>query len=144
MRQMTYEFYHYYVKNRVFEWSFALATFFAGFELLIWDQVLTFGAFRWMTQVLTQKQIGTLMLMLGWIRVSALMFNGQLLFGRKVGWMVRAVCAVLSASLWAQFSFSLFQLSFDQGFPSLGLPFWTIFIGAELLVAYSVGAEWKK
>jgi hypothetical protein len=107
---MTYEFYHYYVKNRVFEWSFALATFFAGFELLIWDQVLTFGAFRWMTQVLTQKQIGTLMLMLGWIRVSALMFNGQLLFGRKVGWMVRAVCAVLSASLWAQFSFSLFVI----------------------------------
>lgn len=141
---MTPEFFHYYVKGKLFEWVMAVAMFFAGIELLVWDNVITFGAFRWMLLVMSQKWVGTIMLFLGWIRVSALMFNGQLLFGRKAGWMVRAVCAVLSATLWAQFSFALLQLSVTQGFPSVGLPFWTVFIGAELLVAYSIGAEWKK
>lgn len=138
------EFFIYYVKGRVFEWTMSLAMLFAGLELLLWDQVLTFGAFKWMLQVMSQKGIGTFMLFLGWIRMSALMFNGQLLFGRKAGWMVRAVAAVLAASLWAQFAFALLQSSIMQGFPSLGLPFWTLFIFAELLTAYSVGAEWKK
>lgn len=99
---MSSEFFHYYVKGRLFEWTMATAMLFAGLELLIWDEVITFGAFRWMLQVMSQKWIGTLMLFIGWIRVSALMFNGQLLFGRRAGWMVRAVMAVLSASLWAQ------------------------------------------
>jgi hypothetical protein len=141
---VTPEFFHYYVRGRVFEWTMALAMFSAGIELLVWDEVITFGAFRWMLQIMSQKWIGTLMLFIGWIRISALMFNGQLLFGRKAGWMVRAIAAVLSATLWAQFAFALFQLSITQGVPSLGLPFWTTFIAAELLVAYSIGAEWKK
>ena len=138
------EFFIYYVKGRVFEWTMALAMLFAGLELLIWDNVLTFGAFKWMLLVMSQKWIGTIMLFLGWIRLSSLMFNGQLLFGRKVGWFVRAGCAVASAVLWSQFALALVALSIDQGFPSIGLPFWSMFVVAELLVTYSIGAQWKK
>lgn len=122
----------------------ALAMFMAGVELLIWDNVLTFGAFHWMLRIISQKWIGTLLFFIGWIRVSALMFNGQMLFGRKFGWMIRAICAVLSASLWAQFALSLLELSITQGFPSVGIPFWGMFVFSELLVAYSIGAEWKR
>ena len=137
------EFHHYYIKGRVFEWTFALAMFIAGIQCLLWDNVISFGAFRWMLEIMSQKWIGTLMFFVGWIRISALMFNGQLLFGRRMGWMVRAVCAVISASLWAQFAMSLLQGAFLSGTPSIGIPFWTMFMCAELLIAYQVGSEWK-
>lgn len=84
------------------------------------------------------------MLLLGWVRISALMFNGQMLFGRRMGWMVRAFCAVVSASLWAQFAMSLLLGATLSGTPSIGLPFWIMFVLAELIIAYQVGAEWKK
>ena len=138
------EFHLYYVKGRVFEWTFALATLFAGLELLVFDNVISFGAFHWLQLLMSQKWIGTIMLFMGWIRVSALMFNGQLLFGRRFGWGVRAVCAVVSASLWSQFALALLKASLTNPAPSLGVPFWTMFTLAELLIAYQVGAEWKK
>lgn len=141
---MNSEFFIYYVRGRVFEWTMALAMLFAGLELLLFDNVLTFGAFKWLLSFMSQKWIGTFMLFVGWIRISALMLNGQLLFGRKFGWVLRAICAVLSASLWAQFALALIVLSIDQGFPSLGVPFWISFTISELLVSYSIGAEWRK
>lgn len=141
---MTREFFHYYVRGRVYEWCMGIGMFFSGLEMLIWDNVVTFGAFHWLLLVLSQKWIGILLFFLGWIRISALMFNGQMLFGRRAGWLIRAICAIISASIWAQFSFALLQQSIVQGFPSIGLPFWTMFVFAELLVAYSIGAEWKK
>lgn len=121
----------------------ALAMFFAGLECLLWDNVISFGVFRWMLQIMSQQWIGTLMFFIGWLRISALMFNGQLLFGRRFGWGVRAVCAVLAASMWAQFAIALVQAAFVNGTPSIGLPFWCLFVGAELLIAYQMGAEWK-
>lgn len=141
---MISEFHIYYVKGRVFEWTFALSTLFAGLECLYFDNVISFGAFRWLLLVLSQKSIGTFMLFMGWIRLAALMFNGQMLFGRKIGWAIRGICAVLSASLWSQFALSLLTQSLENGVPSLGLPFWTMFTLAELLIAYQVGTEWKK
>lgn len=138
------DFFIYYVKGRVFEWAMALAMLLAGVELLIWDDVLTFGAFHWMLPFMSQRLIGLSMFLVGWIRLSALMLNGQLLFGRRTGWVFRGICAVLSAAMWAQFSLALLELSINQGFPSVGLPFWTMLVLAELLTAYSVGSEWKK
>lgn len=138
------EFFIYYVKGRVFEWTFGLSMFLAGLELLLFDEVITFGAFRWLALWIAQKWIGTFMFFVGWIRISSLMFNGQLLFGRRIGWLMRAVCAALAASMWAQFTIALLQTTIDRGVPSLELPFWFMFTIAELHIAYSVGAEWKK
>lgn len=138
------EFHSYYVKGRHFEWTFALAMFFAGAELLLIDNVLLFGVFHWVLDVVPQKWIGTLMFFIGWMRISALMFNGQLLFGRRFGWGVRGICAVVGASLWSQFVLALIQNAIATGTPSIGIPFWTMFTITELMVAYSVGSEWKK
>lgn len=142
--QEVSDFFTYYVKGRIYEWTMAFVMFFSGLELLIWEHVLTFGAFGWLLLVMSQKLIGVLMLFIGWTRISSLMFNGQLLFGHRFGFIARASCAVLSAVVWAQFSFALLAISINQGFPSIGLPLWTLLVFAELLVAYSVGAEWKK
>ena len=133
------EFFIYYVKGRIYEWMMAFVFLFAGLELLIWEQ---FVVLYWI--VISQKWLGTAMLFTGWIRLSALMFNGQLLFGRRFGYVVRASCAVISAVVLAQFTFALISLSISQGYPSIDLPLLIMLVVAELLVAYSVGAEWKK
>src|SRR5881394_4621275 len=109
-KEVMNEFFIYYVKGRVFEWTMALGMLLSGLELLLYDNVLTFGAFRFMLLVMSQKWIGTLMLFTGWLRISGLMFNGQLLFGRRFGFAMRAGCSILSATIWAQFAFALFVL----------------------------------
>lgn len=138
------DFFGYYVKGRLFEWTFAIAMMGAGLECLIWDKVVSFGAFHWLLSIMSQKWIGTVLLFTGWIRVSSLIFNGNVMFGFRFGLMVRGACAVLCATLWFQFAFALLQISLEQGFPSIGLPFWTMFVVAELVVSYSVGLEWKR
>jgi len=115
----------------------ALAMFFSGVELIIWSNTLAFGAFQWMLQIMSQQSIGLFMLIIGWFRISSLMMNGQTIGDKKIGPIVRAICSILSASMWVQFSLALLQLSIKQGFPSVGLPFWTMFTIAELYVAYT-------
>ena len=122
----------------------AVAMFFGGVELLVWDNGLTFGAFRQLLLVMTQQEIGVSMVFVGWLRISSLMLNGQLILDLKVGPVVRSICAVVAAAFWVQFALALLQISVEQGYPSLGIPFWTMFTISELYVAYSVGTEWKK
>jgi hypothetical protein len=38
--------------------------------------------------------------------------------------------------MWSQFVMALLRLSILQGYPSPGLPFWTMFVVVELYVAY--------
>lgn len=137
------EFYVYYIKGRVFEWTMALAMFFAGAEILIWD-ILSFGPEILLFQYMSQKWLGTILFFTGWIRISSLMFNGQLLFGRRLGLGLRAMCAIISAAMISQFTLALIIDSFLRGYPSIGIPFWVMFTASELLTAFMIGAEWKK
>lgn len=134
---MNLERFNYYVEGRAFEWVMAASMFFAGMELALWPGTLSFGAFQWLLEVMSQPQIGTFMIMVGWLRMCGLMLNGQTIGNKKIGPYVRAFCGVLAGSLWVQFALALLQLSIRQGFPSIGLPFWTMFTVAELYVAYT-------
>lgn len=137
------EQYRYYVKGREFEWTMALATFVSAIMLITLDNAM-FGVPLWMLVVVSKRTLSLAILTVGWMRICSLMFNGQILFGRKFGWQLRAVCAVLSAVLWVQFALALIQLSIDKGYISVGIPFWTMFVVTELSIAYSLGAQWKK
>lgn len=129
--------FNYYVEGRGFEWAMALSMFVAGANLIVWPETLAFGGFQWLLEVMTQKQIAIFMLIIGWFRVCSLMVNGQTIGGKKIGPYVRSVGSVFSATLWVQFVLALLQQSFEQGFPSLALPFWAMFTVTELYVAYT-------
>lgn len=127
----------YYVEGRAFEWVMAIAMFFAGVELLIWSNTISFGAFQWILLVMSQQFIGLFMIVVGWMRMCGLMLNGQTVFNRQIGPYVRAVCSVLAATMWVQFAFALILSSLERGAPSIGLPFWAMFTVGELYVAYT-------
>lgn len=126
-----------YVEGRAFEWVMSIAMFFAGVELLVWPNTISFGAFQWILLVMSQHFIAVFMILVGWLRMCGLMLNGQTIFGKPFGPYSRSVGSILSATMWVQFSFALFLSSLDRGAPSIGLPFWTMFTVGELYVAYT-------
>lgn len=86
--------------------------------------------------VTTENQIGLGLLMLGWVRLSALMLNGQTIRGYKAGPFFRAIGSVAASVVWAQFVIALLQLSVTQGYPSPGISFWFMATFGEIYVAY--------
>ena len=127
---------NYYVEGRLFEWTMALATLTCGIEFIIWPEALEESAFRFLLLTMTRYEVMFALVCVGWSRMAALMLNGQTMFGLRLGPWVRAVCCVLSATMWVQFAIALSILSYSRGLPSPGLPFWIMFTLAELYAAY--------
>lgn len=127
----------YYAEGRAFEWVMGLSMFFGGVEVMAYPDTISFGAFQWILLVMTQQFIGLFMIMVGWMRISGLLLNGQTIFNRPFGPYIRAVCSVLSASMWVQFALALIIAGYERGAPTIGIPFWTMFTVGELYVAYT-------
>ena len=128
---------NYYVEGRVFEWVMGLSTFFAGMEYWFWPEVIKDSSFHYLTSYIPHELLLFILIVLGWSRCSALMLNGQTMFGVRMGSYIRAACGVISGVLWAQISVALLLLSFDRGLPSPGLPFWVMFSFGEVYAAYT-------
>lgn len=127
----------YYVEGRAFEWIMGIAMLFAGIELLVWPNTISFGAFQWILLVMSQYFLALFMVLIGWGRICGLMLNGQTIFDWKIGPYIRALCSVLSATIWVQCAFALFIGGMERNAPSFGFPFWTMFTVGELYVAYT-------
>jgi len=127
-----------YVEGRVFEWIMAISIFVGGIEVVGWPRLVTFGLTPWMVTIIPQHYVGFFMISVGWLRMSGLVLSGQKILEVEVGPYVRAVCAVLSGSLWVQFAFTLIVVSYVEGKLSVGIPFWIMFTVGELFVAYTV------
>ena len=128
--------FNYYVEGHVFEWTMAISMLAGGIEIVGWPQLVSFGLTPWMITIVSQIYVGLFMMAVGWLRASGLMLNGQTIMNIRIGPYVRAVCAILSASLWVQFAFTLIVISYETGKISVGVPFWTMFTFSELYVAY--------
>lgn len=124
---------NYYVEGRGFEWAMGVASIPAGFIFLFWPAEVK----SIYTVLASHHVLGLSLIALGWSRCAALMLNGQEMFGIQLGPYVRAVCGVLSAILWMQFTFALVQVSMTRGYPSPGIPFWAMFTLVELYAAYT-------
>jgi hypothetical protein len=125
-----------YLEGRLYEWSVTISMILLSVESFFWPQTLQFSAFSGLMQVMTGPFVTAFMAGVGIIRAAALLLNGHAIKGKKVGPLLRSVMAVVCATMWVQFSFALFELSINQGRPSPGLPFWTVFVFSELYVAY--------
>ena len=128
---------NYYVEGRIFEWVMGLGMFFGGLQLLFWPNSMNNSSFLFLSSIWPTHITLSALLSLGWIRCCALMLNGQKIFGMKFGPRTRAVCSVLSAIMWIQFTVALLELSVAQGFPSPGIPFWAMFTLGEVYTAYT-------
>ena len=128
----------YFVEGRAFEWIMAISMLLGGIEIVVWPQLATFGIDPWVLALIPKYYIGMFMLVVGWLRISGLMLNGQEIMEIEIGPYIRAPCAALSASLWVQFAFALIIGSIEVNRISIGIPFWIMFTTGELYIAYTV------
>ncbi len=126
----------YYVDGRRFEWVITIAMLWLAVALFIDPEILRSSAFQWITLVMTPWFVGACLFLMGWARLIGLVLNGHEIRGRRIGPLIRAVTAAACAVIWVQFDLALIQLSFQQGFMSPGVPFWSMFVLGELDVAY--------
>ena len=120
--------------GRLYEWTFAFATLGLAFEIFVWPDTIRASAFHLLDEVMGTTTVGIITFWCGVARMVALAFNGR---SWVIGPYVRAACACISATVWAQFAYALIILT-DQhaGIPSPGIPFWIAFTGAEIYVGY--------
>src|SRR5258708_15890408 len=83
--------------------------------------------------------IETMMFLISWTALVGLLLNGHQWRGTRIGPLIRSVAAIARAVMWAQFALALLRLSFLQGYPSPGLPFWMMFVVTEIYVANTTG-----
>lgn len=126
----------YFLEGRLFEWVMTISMLLLAVQIGIWPRTVDFSAFQDLNRVMSDKFVGLFMGFVGMARAISLILNGHRIQGLRIGPIVRAVIAIFCAFMWTQFAFALFQFSITSGRPSPGLPFWTMFIFAELYVAY--------
>ena len=111
-------------------------------EIFLWPDMMVKSAFRWLiSEYIKTDSLAVLCLVVGTIRTVALAANGR---SFVIGPCARSICALISALLWMQFSYALYQLGQHQGYPSPGLPFWSTFTVAEFYVAYRAMIDVKR
>lgn len=126
----------YMLYGRVYEWWRSLAMIELALEIFGWRDVLKASAFQWLLLIMSTAFVGWFMLILGMLCVVALLLNGHSIYDVKVGPYLRSSIAILCAAMWVQFALALLRLSVLQGFPSPGVPFWSMAVFAELYIAY--------
>ena len=126
----------YYVDGRLFEWVVTVAMLCLAAETVGWPETLKASAFKWIALVMPGHFAEAFLFCVGWVRLIGLLLNGHQIAGIRIGPILRSVTAIACAVMWVQFVTALFELSMRQGFPSPGIPFWTMFVFGELYTAY--------
>lgn len=120
-------------RNRVFEWSMGGAIAGLGMLLVIWPAAIKESAFFPFLEIMSQRDIATVCLGGGILRMIALWWNGH---SAIWGPLVRASGAVLGAVVLAALAFALYRQGIMIGrSPSPTLPFFLSFFVAELISA---------
>jgi hypothetical protein len=128
----------FYLDNRLYEWSMATAMTVFGVMMLLWPRMSNGSILHLLTQYVSGEIIALIFLVTGALRIAALIANGGSMW---IGPRIRSVSAIISACLWAEFTLSMIEVSYKQGFPSPMVPFWFTFMIAELYVTYRAGLD---
>lgn len=111
----------------------AVAMIALGVAMLLWPRMMHGSILQILLEILTSQIAAVLFLVLGMLRMAALIANGHSL---RAGPRIRSWCAIVTAVLWAQFTLSMGKVSIEQGFPSPMVFFWSSFTFAEIYIAY--------
>jgi len=126
-----------YVNGKLFEWVMTLTMLGMAVEIGFFPETLESSVFFLITDTLGTNFIGFFCTVIGLIRFGGLLFSGGILFnGVRTGPWLRAVAAVLSSAMWAQFVVGLFKFSIFQGYPTPGIPLWLFITLGEVYIAY--------
>ncbi len=123
----------YYLDGRLYEWVMGTAMILFGGGMLVFPRMAHGSILSILTALLNNYAIGTIFLALGLLRMVALIANGR---SMQIGPRIRSFVAVFTSALWTTFTLSMTRVSFEQGFPSPMVFFWSMFTLAEVYISY--------
>jgi hypothetical protein len=130
-----------YVYGRLFEWTMAVNMTLLGLTCAVFPEALQVSAFRFMIFVGDPRLFGIVALVIGNVRVLALVINGRsIVYGPHV----RAACAVFGTMIWFQMLAALVMYSITIGYPSPGVSNWLSLCIGELFAAYLAGRDVRR
>lgn len=125
-------------RHRLFEWTMTVAMLGLALEIAIWPGTIGASAFRYMLQVVGTSNLSMFFMMVGLLRIAALIANGQWpVYGPRC----RAVGAGFGALIWFQMVIALLILAPTSGIPSPGIPVYLALTTGELISAYRAATD---
>lgn len=121
-----------YVFQRLFEWVMAFAVLFFGVEIFLFPVSIESSAFHYILRVINAEFLASFYLLIGGVRVAALVINGR---WPKWGPVLRSACAGGAVILWSQMCAAL-ALRLPYGPPSPGIPIYLAMTLGEILACY--------
>lgn len=133
------DFAHPYCRNRLFEWTMALAQLSLGLWMVIFPAAMGSSAFRFINDAIGNHSLMVTFLSIGVFRIAALIANGR---WKIWGARIRALGSWAGATLWLQMSVALAMLIPNVGTPpSPGIPVYLALAIAEIVSTYRARAD---
>jgi len=109
------------------------AMIFFGIAMLVFPRMAHGSILSILSAVFNSYAMGIIFFALGLLRLAALIANGR---SMQIGPRIRSFVAMFTSALWTTFALSMARVSFDQGFPSPMVFFWSMFTLAEVYISY--------
>jgi len=129
------------LEGRLYEWALAAPTLASGIHLAMHPEALSNSAFHRLGNVLDVGSVSVLLILCGVLRLIALAVNG---YSDVIGPVARCVCAALSAFLWSEIAYALYEYGLSRGVISPMWWFWASFTLAEVFVCYRAGMDVRR
>jgi hypothetical protein len=127
-----------YLDARLFEWAFSVPMIMLGIAILVWPVIAHGSILRLLVTVIGAVGAALVFITIGIVGMVALIANGSSL---RIGPRLRALSAIIRSILWISFALSMARVSFEQGFPSPMVFFWSSFTGAEIYISYRAALD---
>jgi hypothetical protein len=109
-----------------------------GIAILVWPVIAHGSILRLLVTVIGAVGAALVFITIGIVGMVALIANGSSL---RIGPRLRALSAIIRSILWISFALSMARVSFEQGFPSPMVFFWSSFTGAEIYISYRAALD---
>jgi hypothetical protein len=128
----------YYLDGRLYEWAMGLIMISLGLAMTIWPAMCRGSILQVLLAIMPEAVAGLLFLVLGILRLFALIANGS---SCVIGPRLRTTVATVASMIWTTFTLSMSEVSIKQGFPSPMVFFFSVFTLAELYVSYRAALD---
>lgn len=125
-------------RSRALDWTCAAMILAWGIVLLLPGETFTSPAYEFLADLGTEAAWGSTLIVIGALRVVALIVNGHWQEGSPV---MRAVAAALGVIVWSLFLAGFVDLSIARSAVSPGAGVYLVLLGADLFSCARAGAD---
>lgn len=130
-----------YCLNRLFEWMMAVSLLLMSVPMLFWPNTIEVGQFKYVLQVMTQRELFLLCFLSGALRVSFLAANGYLY---RYGPRLRVAGAIIGSFFWLEMGLALVFMGIEINNLSPSVSLYGMLIVGEFVSIYRAMLDGKR